>query len=72
VSGSASTSLADGGALLVSLERTWTSLCPDAQQQGNPSISNPAGLICMVAAVGDPLRVLAKKILLGNFCEMLG
>jgi hypothetical protein len=64
--------VADGGALLVSPERTWMSLCPDAPQQGNPSISNPAGLIFMVAAVCDPLRVLAKKILLGSFCEMLG
>jgi hypothetical protein len=44
----------------VSPERMCLSSCPAARQQGNSSISNPAGLICMVAAVGDPLHVLAK------------
>jgi hypothetical protein len=51
-------------ALLVSLERTSLSLFPAAQRQlrrrGNPSLSNLAGMLCMVAADGDPLCVHAK------------
>jgi hypothetical protein len=52
------------GALLVSLERTLPSLypatCHQLQQRGNPSISNPAGLLHMIVVDGDPLCVLAK------------
>jgi hypothetical protein len=52
------------GALLVSLERMLPSLCHAAWRQlwrqGNPTLSNPAGLLYMVAADGDLLCVLAK------------
>jgi hypothetical protein len=62
ISGSASTSAADAGALLVSPDRSPPSLCPAAWRQlrGNPSLFDTACLLYMAAIDGDPLCVLAK------------
>jgi hypothetical protein len=51
------------GALLLSPERTLPSSCRAARRQlwrrGNPSLSNPVGLLCMVVGDGDPLCVFS-------------